>query len=151
MVALPSSFKAFIFGGLCTLVLGWLSSVGALNWINLKIHDQALDLPFSGAAESSMLLIHNDLTDEAQLSSQLNQLVKQLSDHQAKNIVLMTRFNRIAGQLVGLPQSVHLAMPAGAKPHQSQNPLEQVELFDLYATDGIHREFGQGDKLLKLF
>ncbi|MCJ8274784.1 MAG: hypothetical protein MJK04_35960, partial [Psychrosphaera sp.] len=140
--------------GLCTLVLGWLSSVGALNWINLKIHDQALGLPFSGAAESSMLLIHNDLTDEAQLSIQLNQLVQQLSEHQAKNIVLMTRFERIAGLLVGLPLSVHLAMPAGAKPHRlrkSKNPLIQVELFDLYATDGIYREFGGGDELLKLF
>lgn len=138
-----------MFGCFCILALTWLSVLGGLHWINLKIHDHALNLPFPIMAASSTVLINNDLTLGAEFDAQLKRLLESLIKHKAQHIVLLTRIPQVATILVkslpNMPSSVYLATPQQLSEQlseQGSNSLQQLDLFSFTTIEGITRQFG---------
>lgn len=140
-MVIHSSLKAFVFGCLCTLIFAWLSSTGALHWINLKVHDQALNLSLSTTAKADTLLINNDLPFDQHFAAKLDQLMVDLSKHQAKHIVLLTRSPLIAQALQPVTQSAWLAIPPGSSITTTNQQLKPLSQFKLMAEQGIYRQY----------
>jgi signal transduction histidine kinase/CHASE2 domain-containing sensor protein len=149
MISIPASFKAFLFGCVCTLALGWLSSAHTLHWINLKVHDQALNLSFSPTPAPATLLIHNDLQldDAAQFGQQLNGLLTELNQHKVKNVVLLTRSKWVVQSLQHVTSEAFIATPFKV----DNAKLKPVKLLELAAIDGIYRQFYASNDFISLY
>lgn len=158
MTSVSSSFQAFIFGGLCTLALAWLSSTGALHWINLKIHDQALSWASAPWSTSTTVIINNDLNLEIGFEKELKQLLATITEHNASHIVLLTQVAQIAretrGYLSDLKWPVYLATPQNMSDlglGKKNSQLKHLELFNIKTVQGMSRKFELSSSTFSLF
>lgn len=137
MLKIPSGLRAFIFGIVFALIVGWASSVGSFAWLNLKAHDGALKLPLLSAHENRTLLINNDLEPSKNLQPRLDELLIELAKLKPRSVVLLSRAYWPKEALSDLREPTYGAFTAAF-----EHPvIKPVTLFEFTAIDGVYRQF----------